>query len=57
MSDNKKELVKAHFNNTQYYLQSNYLIRYRAKIVKELIGNAHFKNAIDIACGDGSGTC
>jgi 2-polyprenyl-3-methyl-5-hydroxy-6-metoxy-1,4-benzoquinol methylase len=49
----KKEAVKAFFDNTQRYTSNNIIITLRKRIVRSITGDLAGKKVMDVGCGNG----
>lgn len=54
MSISHIEQVRAYFDDNYYLEQRRFDIRLRAETVSEFTQKGHYRNALDIGCGDGS---
>src|ERR1700756_4690438 len=54
MSISHIEQVRAYFDDSYYLEQRGFDIRLRAETVDEFTREGHYRNALDIGCGDGS---
>lgn len=54
MINQESKDVKSFFDVPQKYLHKDFGIRIRRDIIQNVVKNYHFKNVLDIGCGDGS---
>jgi 2-polyprenyl-3-methyl-5-hydroxy-6-metoxy-1,4-benzoquinol methylase len=47
-------VVKQHFENAEYYLSDNFVVKLRRDIVADMLSADEYSNVLDVASGDGS---